>query len=126
MSAPAPTPVRFAGAVVCLQGALAVVFAGALVWRSLDAAARASSVLGQAAYFLVIGAGVLAVGVALLRGHPGARSPAIVVQVLLLGVAWYAAGPSGRPEFGVPVALVALACGAALLSPPARLWAEPH
>ena len=123
----APTPVRFAGAVVCLQGALAVVFALALVWRAIDGAERPGQVLGQAAYFVIIGGGVLAVGIALLRGHRGARSPAIVVQVLLLGVAWYTIGPSGRPEYGVPIGLVCLAACGALLSAKARTWAEqPH
>lgn len=110
---------------MCLQGALALVFTLLLVWRALDGASEPGRVLGQAAYFAILGGGVLAVGIALLRGLRGARTPAIVVQVLLLGVAWYAAGPSGRPEYGIPVALVCLTCGAALLSPPARTWSEP-
>ncbi len=122
---PVPAPVRFAGTVVCLQGTLAVLFAAALVWRAVDGADRPGQVLGQAAYFTVIGAGVLAVGIALLRGQRGARTPAIVVQVLLIGVAWYTIGPSGRPEYGVPVGLICLATGAALLSSQSRTWAEP-
>lgn len=109
---------------VCLQGALSLIFALALVWRAIDSAPEPDQVLGEAAYFAVLGGGVLAVGIALLRGHRGARTPAIVTQALLLGVAWYTIGPSGRPEYGAPVGLVCLACGAALLSARARAWAE--
>ena len=115
--------VRIAAAVVCLQGALGVLFALALVLRATGGVEWVTDVLGEAGYFTVLGGGVFAVGVALLRGHRWARTPALVVQLLLLGVAWYATGPSGRPEYGVPVGLVCLATGAALLSAQARAWA---
>jgi hypothetical protein len=120
---PPPTSVRAAAAVVILQGALGVIFAGLLVVRALGGASRVGDVLGEAGYFAVLGGCVLAVGVALLRGRRWARTPALVVQLLLLGVAWYAAGPSGRPEYGVPVGLVCLGVSAALLTPRARAWA---
>jgi len=118
-----PASVRAAAAVVCLQGLLGVLFAVALLVRALSGAERVAEVLGEAGYFAVLGGAVLAVGVALLRGGRWARTPALVVQLLLLGVAWYAAGPSGRPEYGVPVGVVCLAVGAALLTPRARAWA---
>jgi hypothetical protein len=119
-----PTSVRIAAAVVCLQGLLGVLFAVALVVRATDGAERVTDVLGEAAYFAVLGGGVLAVGIALLRGNRWARSPALVVQILLIGVAWYAAGPSGRPEYGVPIGLVCLAVAGALLTARARAWAD--
>jgi hypothetical protein len=123
-----PTSVRIAAAVVCLQGALGVLFAAALVVAALSGAERVSDVLGEAGYFALLGGGVLAVGIALLRGHRWARTPALVVQLLLLGVAWYAAGPSGRPEYGVPIGMVCVAVAVTLLSSPARAWAyrDPH
>jgi hypothetical protein len=114
--------VRVAAVVVCLQGLLGVTFAAALAIRAVSAE-RTADVLGEAGYFAVLGGGVLAVGVALLRGRRWARSPALVVQVLLLGVAWYAAVPSGRPAVGVPIGLVCLAVGSALLGQRARTWA---
>lgn len=119
-----PTSVRIAAAVVCLQGVLGVLFAVALVVRATNGAERVADVLGEAGYFAVLGGGVLAVGIALLRGHRWARSPALVVQLLLIGVAWYAAGPSGRPEYGVPIGLVCLAAAGALLTARARAWAD--
>jgi hypothetical protein len=112
-----------AALVVALQGALGVLFAAILFARALNSSVRVVDVIGEAGYFAVLGGGVLAVAVALFRGRRWARTPALVVQVLLVGVAWYAAVPSGRPEFGLPVGLVCLAVGAALLGRPAREWA---
>jgi hypothetical protein len=125
-SAP-PSLVRAAAVVVCAQGALAAAFAVLLaIASSIGSAERAqklTGVLAEAGFFLVLAAAVLAVGVALLRGHRWARTPALVLQVVLLGVAWYTLGPSGRPEYGVPIGLVSLATAAALLGPKARAWA---
>lgn len=118
-----PGSVRLAGALVCAQAALGLAFAAALVARAADAQ-RAGEVFGEAGYFLVLSAAVLAVGVGLILGRRWSRTPAIVVQLLLLGVAWYAAVPSGRPEFGLPVAVVCLSVGALLFSSRARAWAE--
>jgi hypothetical protein len=116
--------VRIAATVVCLQGLLAVGFAAVLL-RAVNDTAPVAGVLGEAGYFAVLGVGVLTVGAALFRGHRWARTPALVIQVLLIGVAWYATGTSGRPEYGVPVGLVCLAVGAALLGARARAWAYP-
>jgi hypothetical protein len=119
-----PGPVRVAGALVCAQGLLGLVFVVALVWRVVGGTERAGNVLGEAGYFLVLSAAVLAVGAGLVLGRRWARTPAIVVQLLLLGVAWYTAGPSGRPEYGIPVAAVCLVTAGLLFSPAARTWSE--
>lgn len=111
----APPAVRLAGAAVTLGGVAVLVGGVALV-----AAAAPFAVWG---FFALLGLGVGAVGVTLGLGHRGARGPAVVVALLALGVAFYAAVPSGRPEWGVPGALVAAAVLAALLSGPARAWA---
>lgn len=121
---PPPSSVRIAAAVVGLQGLSGLVFAVALLVRALDGVERAGDVLGEAGYFAVLGGGVFAVGVALLLGRRWARTPALVVQLLLIGVAWYAAVPSGRPEYGVPVGLCCAAVGATLLTARARAWAD--
>jgi hypothetical protein len=121
--AAAPGQVRLAGALVCAQGLLGLAFAVALLVRATGVD-RAGDVIAEAAYFLLVSVAVLLVGVGLLVGRRWARGPAIVVQLLLLGVAWYTAVPSGRPEFGVPVALVCLAVGGLLLGQPARSWSD--
>jgi len=119
-----PGQVRLAGGLVCAQGTLGLAFAAALVVRAAGGAERVVDVLAEAGYFLVLAAAVLAVGVGLLTGRRWARTPAIVVQLLLLGVAWYTAGPSGRPEVGIPVGLVSLLVTGLLFAPRARAWAE--
>jgi hypothetical protein len=120
---PPPAVVRAAAGVVCVQGALSAAFAVVLLLGPSREAQQLIDVLGEAAFFLVLAAGVLAVGVALLRGYRWARTPALVLQILLLGVAWYTIGPSGRPGYGVPVGLVSLATAVALLGAKARAWA---
>lgn len=115
-----PGQVRLAGALVCAQGLLGLGFAVALVVRAAGGAQHPTEVLGEAGYFLLVSTAVLVVGAGLLGGRRWARGPAIVVQLLLLGVAWYTAVPSGRPEFGVPVAVVCLVVGGLLLGQGAR------
>ncbi|MCT2586280.1 hypothetical protein [Actinophytocola gossypii] len=119
----APRTVRAAGVLVGLQGLAGLVFAAALLIRALDGAStEGNNVFGEAGYFVVLGGGVVAVGVALVLGKHWARSPAVVVELLLLGVAWYAAGPSGRPEYGVPIGLLCALVLYLLFAGPSRMW----
>lgn len=116
----APRPVRVAGLLVGLQGVAGVVVAVGL----LLAAVRGSTgpTLATAVWFAGAGAVLIAVGVHLARGRHGARVPAVVAQILLLGVAWYASGPSSRPTYGVPAALFCIAVLVLLFCPPAVRW----
>lgn len=116
----APLPVRVAGALVGTQGVAGVVVAVVLLLAGSDGPVP---VFATAVWFAAFGALVLAVGVNLVRGRTGARTPAVVIQVLLLGVCWYAAGPSGRPGYGIPAALFCAAVLALLFSSPAVRWA---
>lgn len=75
-------------------------------------------------FVALVGVGLVVVAAALLRGQRGARGPALVAQLLVLGCAFYAAVPSGRPEWGVPVALAAALLLYGLLCRPARAWVE--
>ena len=119
----APPTIRGAGLMVGLQGLAGVAFAVALLVRAFGGASSAGNNLyGQAGYFVVLGGGVVAVGVALFLGKHWARSPAVVVELLLLGVAWYAGGPSGRPEIGVPVGLLSVVVLYLLFTIRSREW----
>jgi hypothetical protein len=80
-------------------------------------------VLATAAWLGGFGAILLAVGVNLVRGRRGARAPAVVAQLLLLGVCWYAAGPSSQPAYGVPAAAFCVAVLVLLFWPSALRWA---
>ncbi|MCA1672915.1 MAG: hypothetical protein LC799_12215 [Actinobacteria bacterium] len=118
--AAAPLPVRAAGLLVGIQGLTGVVVAVILL---LGGSNGPVPVFATAAWFAAFGAILLAVALNLVRGRTGARTPAIVVQILLLGVSWYAAGPSDRPGYGVPAALFCVAVLVLLFSPPAVRWA---
>lgn len=119
----APATVRGAGVLVGLQGLVGVGFAVALLVRAFGgASSEGNNVYGEAGYFAVIGIAVVAVGVSLVLGKHWARSPAVVVELLLLGVAWYAFGPSKRPEIGVPVGLLCVIVLYLLFTVRSREW----
>jgi hypothetical protein len=119
----APRPVRAAGVLVGLQGLAGVAIAVGL----LVAAMRGSTgpvLWGPLAACLAgFGGILLVVGAKLVWGRRGARTPAIVAQLLLLGVCWDAAGPSSQPAYGVPAAAFCVAVLALLFCPPALRWA---
>lgn len=121
---PTPRSVRTAGALVSLQGLCGLIFAIALAIRALSATAEATKVLGEAGYYVVIGGAVAAAGIGLLLGKHWARAPSIVVQLVLLGVAWYAVGPSSRPEIGVPIGILCIGILVLLFGTRAREWAH--
>lgn len=119
----APPTVRGAGLLVGLQGLAGVVFAVALLVRALSGAETIGNLYGEAVYFAIIGGAVIACGVALTLGKRGARGPTTVVEILLLGVAWYATGPSDRPEYGIPVGVLCVVVLYLLYNAKAREWA---
>ncbi|MEJ2864209.1 hypothetical protein [Actinomycetospora flava] len=115
MSAP-PRSVRLAAVGVLAEAAVGVVVAVLMA-----SAGVAFSVWG---FVVLLALGLAVAAVALLRGQRGARGPALVAQLLTIGCAFYAAVPSQRPEWGVPVIAAAAAVLYGLLCAPARAWAE--
>ncbi len=75
---------------------------------------------GTAAWFAIIGGGVLAAGWALWTGRRWGRGVAVFAQLLLLPVAWYVAVGSHQWLYGIPVGVVALVTLVLLFSPSAR------
>ena len=121
----APTTVRGAGLLVTLQGLAGVGFAIAVLVRAFGGTSTpGTNLYGEAAYFAVLGCGVLACGVGLLLGKTWARTPSVVVEIILLGVAWYAIGPSSRPGLGVPVGVFAALVIVLLFSARSRAWSQ--
>ncbi|SDF93148.1 hypothetical protein SAMN05216553_104236 [Lentzea fradiae] len=95
-----PRPVRIAAALTFLEGLGGIALAVALVVRVVQGAQPAGQVLGAAGVLtLWFGAAIFA-AVLLFQGKHGARSPVIVTQLLLLGCAWYAYGPSEQQLLG--------------------------
>ena len=117
-----PTAIRVAGAVTALEGAIAVIVAAVLVIRGLAGHEDvAISGYGTAAWFGIIGGGVLLGGVALLTGRRWGRAIAMVAQILLLPVAYYLF-TSHQPAYAVPLGLAALVVLGFLFSPASVRW----
>jgi len=121
---PVPQPVRWVGVIVGLQGLAGTAFAIALLIKAITSAPEpGENVYALAGYFALVGAAVITVGVALFRGRRWARTPAVVVQILLLGAAWYAISGSARWAIGVPVVVLCIVVLVLLFIAPSREWA---
>ena len=118
-----PPSVRRAGILVGLQGALGIAGAAVYAVRGLAGADQnIVSGFGNAAWFGLVGAAVLAAGWALWTGRRWGRGLAVFAQLLLLPVAWYIGVGSHRWGYAVPVAAVALVVLALLFSPSTIQW----
>ncbi len=68
---------------------------------------------GTAVWFAILGGGLLAAGIGLLRGRRWGRGLVVIAELLLLFVAWYVGVGSGQYLAGVVLAVV---CATALVS----------
>ncbi|MCH9667344.1 MAG: hypothetical protein K0U76_07520 [Actinomycetia bacterium] len=117
-----PRALQVAGVITALQGVLAIGMAIVLTVRELDGHHEAAiSGYGTAAWFAIMGSGVIAAGAALWTGRRWGRGIAVFVNLLLLGVAWYVYS-SGQLRFAVPVAVVSVTVLALLFSPSVLHW----
>jgi hypothetical protein len=127
MTVPSPTTVRQAAVLVALEGAAGIVAAVVFVVRGLAGADQhVVSGFGNAAWFAIIGGGVLTAGWALWTGRRWGRGVAVFAQLLLLPVSWYIAVGSQQWVYGVPVGIVALVTLVLLFSPSALQWLGAH
>ncbi|WP_026917184.1 hypothetical protein [Gordonia shandongensis] len=118
-----PSTLRWAGYVTAAQGVVGLVVAAIYVIRELAGHHEdAISGYGSAVWFVVIGGGVLAGGIALIRGHRWGRGLSVIAQILLLPVAYTLITGSGLPAVGVPVAAVALGVLVLLFAPASMAW----
>lgn len=120
-----PGPVRAAAVLVGIQGVVAVAAAVVFLIRGLAGAdENVVNGFGNAAWFGILGAAVLAAGWALWTGRRWGRGIAVFTQLLLLPVSWYAGVGSHRWLYGIPLALVAIAVLMLLFSPAAIRWIQ--
>ncbi|WP_139794748.1 hypothetical protein [Saccharomonospora piscinae] len=120
---PAPRQVRIAGALTALPGFALLGFAVLLGLNAGDEPAMSGgSLVAEIIYYVALAAGVLACAVALLLGKTWARSPALVVNLVVIGIGWYAAGPSDQAGFGVPIMIVGAVVVVQLFRRPSRAW----
>lgn len=119
-----PWQVRVAGGLVGVEAIGGLGFAVALAVRGASTAAPLGLVLGQSAFFGLIGVVLVAVSRGLVRGRYWARTPAIVTQLLLLPVAFSLIGPSRQVVIGLVVGAAVGACFLLLVGAAARRWAD--
>jgi hypothetical protein len=118
-----PRQVRAAGALVAGQGLAAIGFAAFLVAGASGASLSVGAVLGEAGLFTLIGIVLAGLGIGLARGGRGARTPAIVVQLLLLPVVYSLIGPSQQLVLGIVTGVYVAGTFLLLISEPSRRWA---
>jgi hypothetical protein len=121
----APRQVRLAGVLVGTQGLLAVGFAVALVVRALTVEGTGllvRDIVGEAGYFVLVGAALVTVGLGLVAGRRWARTPAIVTQLLLLPVVYTLIGPSRQLLLGIVAGVFVAGTFLLLISEAARTW----
>ena len=108
---------------MALEGAAALIAAVVFVVRALAGADQhVVSGFGNAAWFAVIGAAVLAAAWALWTGRRWGRGIAVFAQLLLLPVTWYIGVGSHQWFYAVPIAVVAVAVLVLLFSPATLQW----
>jgi hypothetical protein len=117
-----PLPIRLAGALVGVQGLVGIGVAVVLGVRALSAGSVNGNVLGEAGYFLLMGAALLAVGIGLYVGGRWARTPAIVTQLLLLPVVYSLLGGSQQLLLGIVAGAFVLTTFLLLISERSRVW----
>lgn len=118
-----PNLVRVVGGIVVVEGGGGVIVAVALVVRALlGHDQHAASGYGTAAWFAILGGGVLAAGAGLVLGRRWGRAIAVITQLLLLPVSWALLTDSHRPELGAPLGILAIATLALLFSAPFTRW----
>ncbi|WP_345377900.1 hypothetical protein [Pseudonocardia yuanmonensis] len=113
-----PVQVRAAAAVVALEGLVGL--AAAVVFGVASEGGLGAR-LGESSYFVLLGAALLFLAVLLWRGRPGARTPSIVAQLLLVPFV-YSQLAEGRLAIGVVALLLVVGTFLLLVSEPARRW----
>ncbi|HEX5118525.1 MAG TPA: hypothetical protein VFW65_25360 [Pseudonocardiaceae bacterium] len=119
---PAPRAVRVAGALVAVQGLAALVFAVAVLVQAVHRSSGGGNLYGEAGFFAVLAIAVLAVAAGLVLGLRWARTPAFLVQILLIAVAWYAIH-SQFTGLAIGTIVVCAVTVVLLFTAPSRAWA---
>lgn len=94
-----PAQIRWAGIIAIVQSVIALAFAAFLVFRDITGAEEHSLVsdtsnigwvgTGTAIFMLIIFGTVLAGAISMLRGNKWGRGPIVLLEIILLGVAYF-------------------------------------
>lgn len=119
-----PPIVRYAGFLVAAEAVAGLVMAVVIAVLALggtDKHTDGFNAYGTAAWFAIMGLGLLAGGWALITGRRWGRGIAVFANLLLLGVAYYVV-TSHQLVYGILVALLAVVTLGMLFSPSAVDW----
>ena len=119
---PAPWEVRAAGGIASVPGLTLLVVAVILLVGALGGDSMLPGIYAQVGVFLLLGFGALAGACGLVLGKTWARSPGVVIALMMLGIGWYATGPSGKVALGIPVLVAAVVLLVLLFRRPSRAW----
>jgi len=109
---PAPSPLVVAASLVGIEGV--VLCGGALLTVVTLSRDQLTIGVATAAFFAAYGGLLVAAGVGLGRGVAWGRGPALLTQLIALGLAW---NVRGRPGLAAVLAVVAVVVVAGLLHP---------
>lgn len=118
----APHAVRAAGVLVAVQGLAALAFAVAVLVEAIHRPSDGGNLYGEAGFFAVLAIAVLAVAAGLVWGSRWSRTPAALVQILLIAVAWYAIH-SRFTGLAIATIVVSVVTIVLLFTAPSRAWA---
>jgi len=118
-----PAAVRSAALLVGAEGVAGLGTAAVFVARGLTGTDQhIVNGFGNAAWFGILGAAVLAAAWALWTGRRWGRGIAVFTQLLILPATWYMGVGSHQWFYGIPIAAVALGTLVLLFSPQALRW----
>ncbi|QBB90560.1 hypothetical protein [Corynebacterium pseudotuberculosis] len=128
-----PRPVLYGGWIAAIQSLIGIAYAVLLIVREAAGYNDASIIYesdgantwvgyGTAVFFIIVFGAVLAGAIMMNRGKRWGRGPVIMLQILLLPIAYYMFS-GGAFVFSVITALTAIAALALLFSPRAVDWA---
>ena len=121
VTAPPPPALRFAGALLALQGVGLLISATVLAFRGLQAGGVAGGLV-NGSWFAIAGVALTTAGVCLVRGRRWARSFGLVIQLLLVPVVW-SLTTTGQAAIGALLGVVVVAVLLLLFNPAAvRGW----
>jgi len=104
--------VRIAGLIAAVQGLVGAGVAVALIIRAAAGHREETVVIsgyGTAVWFAILGGGLLAAGIGLMRGRRWGRGLVVIVELLLLFVAWYMGVGSRQYVAGIVLAAASVA-----------------
>lgn len=120
-----PTSVRVAGWISSAQGLIGVVVAVVLIVRAAAGHREETVVIsgyGTAIWFVILGGGLLAAGIGLLRGRRWGRGLVVIAELLLLFVAWYVGVGSHQYLAGIALAVASAVALISLFRSNAIAW----